>query len=88
MRLNSNFLSGSTRESHYIVSKGTGPDRYIVKNNAVAAFIVEYCLATDMDEAAVVDAVMREYNCPGRNVVEKDVSAFLNKLRSIGALDG
>ena len=64
MKLNSKFLSRTTRESHYIVSKGIGPDRYIVRNNTVAAFIVEHCLAADMDEAAIVNAVMEEYSCP------------------------
>ena len=88
MKLNSTFLVGPTREAHYIVSKGNSENRYIVKNNAVAAFIVDRCLSADMDETAVVDAVVKEYDCPDRMVVERDVSAFLNKLRSIGALDG
>lgn len=53
--------------------------------NEVGAFLWEH-LPTAENEAALVDAVLVEYEAE-RSEVEKDVSEFLSKLRELKIID-
>lgn len=57
----------------------------LIRSNKTAAFIVE-CLKEDTTEEKVVEAMLEKYDAP-KDVLAKDVSAVIEKLRKVGALD-
>ena len=57
----------------------------LIRNNKTAAFIVE-CLKEDTTEEKIVEAMLEKYDAP-KDVLAKDVSAVIEKLRKVGALD-
>ena len=57
----------------------------LIRNNKTAAFIVE-CLKEDTTEEKIVEAMFEKYNAP-KDVLAKDVSEVIEKLRKVGALD-
>ena len=57
----------------------------LIRNNKTAAFIVE-CLKEDTTEEKIVEAMFEKYDAP-KDVLAKDVSAVIEKLRKVGALD-
>ena len=57
----------------------------LIRNNKTAAFIVE-CLKEDTTEEKIVEAMLEKYDAP-MDVLAKDVSAVIEKLRKVGALD-
>ena len=57
----------------------------LIRNNKTAAFIVE-CLKEDTTEEKIVEAMLEKYDAP-KDVLAKDVSDVIEKLRKVGALD-
>ena len=57
----------------------------LIRNNKTAAFIVE-CLKEDFTEENIVEAMFEKYDAP-KDVLAKDVSEVIGKLRKVGALD-
>ena len=57
----------------------------LIRNNKTAAFIVE-CLKEDITEENIVEAMFEKYDAP-KEVLAKDVSDVIEKLRKVGALD-
>ena len=57
----------------------------LIRNNKTAAFIVE-CLKEDTTEEKIVEAMLEKYDAP-EEVLTKDVSDVIEKLRKVGALD-
>ena len=57
----------------------------LIRNNKTAAFIVE-CLKDDTTQEKIVEAMFEKYDAP-KDVLAKDVSEVLGKLRKVGALD-
>ena len=57
----------------------------LIRNNKTAAFIVE-CLKEDITEEKIVEAMLEKYDAP-KDVLAKDVSDVIEKLRKVGALD-
>ena len=57
----------------------------LIRNNKTAAFIVE-CLKEDITEENIVEAMFEKYDAP-KDVLAKDVSDVIEKLRKVGALD-
>ena len=55
------------------------------RNNKTAAFIVE-CLKEETTEEKIVEAMFEKYDAP-KDVLAKDVSDVIEKLRKVGALD-
>lgn len=86
MKLKSGFLTHTTKGEHYIISTNECEFKGIIKNNETAAFIVE-CMKTDTTESAIADKIMKEYEGAERSDVECDVANFVNKLRSVGAVE-
>ena len=57
----------------------------LIRNNKTAAFIVE-CLKEDTTQEKIVEAMFEKYDAP-KDVLAKDVSEVIEKLRKVGALD-
>ena len=57
----------------------------LIRNNKTAAFIVE-CLKEDITEENIVEAMFEKYDAP-EDVLAKDVSEVIEKLRKVGALE-
>ena len=57
----------------------------LIRNNKTAAFIVE-CLKEETTEEKIVEAMFEKYDAP-KDVLAKDVSDVIEKLRKVGALD-
>ena len=57
----------------------------LIRNNKTAPFIVE-CLKEDTTEEKIVEAMFEKYDAP-KDVLAKDVSEVIEKLRKVGALD-
>ena len=57
----------------------------LIRNNKTAAFIVE-CLKDDTTQEKIVEAMFEKYDAP-KDVLAKDVSDVIEKLRKVGALD-
>lgn len=57
----------------------------LIRNNKTAAFIVE-CLKDDTTQEKIVEAMFEKYDAP-KDVLAKDVSEVIEKLRKVGALD-
>ena len=57
----------------------------LIRNNKTAAFIVE-CLKEDTTQEKIVEAMFEKYDAP-KDVLAKDVSEVIGKLRKVGALD-
>ena len=56
----------------------------LIRNNKTAAFIVE-CLKDDTTQEKIVEAMFEKYDAP-KDVLAKDVSEVIEKLRKVGAL--
>ena len=57
----------------------------LIRSNKTAAFIVE-CLKEDTTQEKIVEAMFEKYDAP-KDVLAKDVSAVIEKLRKVGAID-
>ena len=57
----------------------------LIRNNKTAAFIVQ-CLKEETTEEKIVEAMFEKYDAP-KEVLAKDVSDVIEKLRKVGALD-
>lgn len=57
----------------------------LIRNNKTAAFIVE-CLKEETTQEKIVEAMFEKYDAP-KDVLAKDVSDVIEKLRKVGALD-
>ena len=57
----------------------------LIRSNKTAAFIVE-CLKEDTTQENIVEAMFEKYDAP-KEVLAKDVSDVIEKLRKVGALD-
>ena len=57
----------------------------LIRSNKTAAFIVE-CLKEETTEDTIVEAMFEKYDAPS-DVLTKDVSDVIEKLRKVGALD-
>ena len=57
----------------------------LIRNNKTAAFIVE-CLKEETTEEKIAEVMFEKYDAP-KDVLAKDVSEVIEKLRKVGALD-
>ena len=57
----------------------------LIRNDKTAAFIVE-CLKDETTHEKIVEAMFEKYDAP-KDVLAKDVSDVIEKLRKVGALD-
>ena len=85
MKLNSDFITHTSGEQHYVVSLGRGEFKGIIKNNGTAAFICEQ-LKSDTTEDRIVEAMLEEYEVDAETA-HAAVRKVVEKLRSVGAID-
>lgn len=87
MKVNMEFVTREVAGEYLLVPVGktTLNLNGIMTLNEVGAFLWEK-LPQAADEAALVDAVLAEYEAE-RPEVEKDVSEFLAKLRELNIID-
>ena len=57
----------------------------LIRNNKTAAFIVE-CLKEETTEEKIAEVMFEKYDAP-KDVLAKDVSDVIEKLRKVGALE-
>ena len=85
MRLKEDFLVQMIDDTQYLVPVGDGSFSGVVRGNRTAAFIVDL-LKEETTEAAIIDAMCGQYDAP-RETIAADVTAILNTLRGVGALE-
>ncbi len=83
MKLKETFITYTSGNEHARVA--TEGFSGMVRSNKTAAFIIEQLKKTTTPEQ-IADAVEERFDAP-RDVIEKDVEAVIDKLRSIGALE-
>ena len=85
MKLKNGFITHEMGDQQIMVAGGETDFAGLVRSNKTAAFIVD-SLKEETTRETIVDAMTAKYDAP-RDVIERDVEAILDKLRSIGALD-
>ena len=83
MKLKDTFITYTATGEHTMVA--TEGFSGIVRSNKTAAFIIE-ALKKPVTQEQIVDAMEAKYDAP-REILERDVAAVLEKLRSIGAIE-
>ena len=88
MKLREGFITQDFRGEQLMVAAGPATKLFhgIVRSNETAAFIVDK-LKSETTEDAIVAAILREYEID-KATASKDVTAVIEKLRSIGAIEG
>lgn len=85
MKLKTEFVVSYIDDVQYLVPVGGFAFKGMIRSNPTAAYIVEQ-LAEDITRDQIVDAMCRKFDAP-RGIIEEDVDATLDTLRSVGALE-
>ena len=85
MKLSPNFLIHVQDDEHLLIPVSDAKFSGVVRGNRTAAFIVDL-LKEETTEDAIIDAMCGQYDAP-RETIAADVTAILNTLRGIGALE-
>lgn len=84
MKLKDTYITHDS-DGEQILLDTSGSFAGLIRNNKTAAFIVE-CLKDDTTQEKIVEAMFEKYDAP-KEVLAKDVSDVIEKLRKVGALD-
>ena len=84
MKLKDTYITHDS-DGEQIMLDTSGSFAGLIRNNKTAAFIVE-CLKDDTTQEKIVEAMFEKYDAP-KDVLAKDVSEVIEKLRKVGALD-
>ena len=84
MKLKDTYITHDS-DGEQILLDTSGSFAGLIRNNKTAAFIVE-CLKDDTTQEKIVEAMFEKYDAP-KDVLAKDVSDVIEKLRKVGALD-
>ena len=86
MRVKDGFILHNIGEEYMAVATGEAAENFngIVRNNETAAYIFEL-LQQETTEEAIVDAMRERYDAD-RSIIERDVKAVIEKMRSAGFL--
>ena len=84
MKLKDTYITHDS-DGEQIMLDTSGSFAGLIRNNKTAAFIVE-CLKDDTTQEKIVEAMFEKYDAP-KEVLAKDVSDVIEKLRKVGALD-
>ena len=85
MKLKKEYISYPLEGNTILVGTGNAEFKGMAKANPTAAFVLN-CLSKDISEEELISRMLEKYDAD-RDVIEKDVTAILNKLRTIGALE-
>jgi hypothetical protein len=86
MKLKKGFITRKMGNEQIMVATGKAKFSGFTRANPAAAFIIN-CLKEDTTVENIVDAMAANFDAP-RDVLEADVIKIVDKLRSIGAIDG
>lgn len=88
MKIKDGFVVERVGSQYLAVAVGDRADEFnaLVRMNETGAFIFGLLEKKDLDEAAIVAAMLDEYEV-SEALAEKDVRAFVEKLRKAGLLD-
>lgn len=88
MKLTDGFITHNADGEQVMVAVGDMTTKFagLVRNNKTAAFIVD-CLKEETTKDAIVDKILEKYEVD-RETADRDVSAVIEKLKSIGAVYG
>ena len=84
MKLKESYITHDS-DGEQILLDTSGSFAGLIRNNKTAAFIVE-CLKEETTQEKIVEAMFEKYDAP-KDVLAKDVSDVIEKLRKVGALD-
>lgn len=84
MKLKDNYITHDS-DGEQILLDTSSSFAGLIRNNKTAAFIVE-CLKEETTKEKIVEAMFEKYDAP-KDVLAKDVSDVIEKLRKVGALD-
>ena len=84
MKLKDTYITHDS-DGEQIMLDTSGSFAGLIRNNKTAAFIVE-CLKDDTTQEKIVEAMFEKYDAP-KEVLAKDVSDVIEKLRKVEALD-
>ena len=84
MKLKDTYITHDS-DGEQILLDTSGSFAGLIRNNKTAAFIVE-CLKEETTQEKIVEAMFEKYDAP-KDVLAKDVSEVIEKLRKVGALD-
>ena len=84
MKLKESYITHDS-DGEQILLDTSSPFAGLIRSNKTAAFIVE-CLKEDTTEEKIVEAMLEKYDAP-KDVLAKDVSDVIEKLRKVGALN-
>ena len=85
MKLKKDFITHDMENESLLIPTGASGFSGIVKGNSTFGAIVAL-LENETTEAAVIDAMCKEYDAP-RELIAEDVKKAVECLRGIGALD-
>lgn len=88
MKIKAGFMRRRLGTQEVVVAVGEASKQFsgIIRLNDTGAFIWDQLAAGDTTEAAVVDALLAEYDV-SRELAEQDVAKLVEMLRSEGLLD-
>lgn len=84
MKLNDTYITHDS-DGEQILLDTSSSFAGLIRSNKTAAFIVE-CLKEETTQEKIVEAMFEKYDAP-KDVLAKDVSEVIEKLRKVGALD-
>ncbi|MBR5094615.1 MAG: PqqD family protein [Oscillospiraceae bacterium] len=87
MKLKKGFITHKVGKEQMMVAAGPAAKNFhgLVRSNETAAFIVDR-LKQETTEEEIVAAMLERYEA-SRELVERDVHAVVEKLKSIGAVE-
>lgn len=87
MKLKKGFVTHRLGDEQLMVAAGPAAKLFhgMVRSNETAAFIVD-CLKSPCSESEIVDRLLEEYEVDAETA-RRDVSAVLEQLRSISAIE-
>ena len=85
MRLKKEFVNHDLGQTRFLVCMDPKVFRGFMRGNDTAGFILDR-LSEDITEEELIQAMTEEYDAD-RDVIAKDVNGFLDRLRSMNALE-
>lgn len=86
MKLREEFITHESEIGQVMVATGNVPFSGLVRSNHTAAFIIN-CLKTEVTQEQIVERMEKTYGV-SKKTAGKDVAMVIDKLKSIGAIDG
>ena len=85
MKLKESFITHKNKDD-YMMIDASGKFAGLIHSNATTAFIVD-CLRTETTREEIIQKMLDKYDAD-ETEVSGSVDMIINKLRSVGAIDG